>query len=521
MAWAKLSSTARFNLATSGVIGFPLAELPARIEDLEINGASSYGYAPLQERLAKKTGAPGDCIVASIGTSMANFVALSVLIQRGDEVLLEQPTYPYLLEISQWLGADVRRFKRKENFDVDLDELARAIRPTTKLIVLANLHNPSSAFTHEETMRQIGELAARVGARVVVDEVYLEAIFDRPWRSAFFLGDNFIVTSSLTKAYGLSGLRCGWILAQPDLAQRMWDFVDLTYGIPAHPAERLSVIALDHLPHIAQRARDLLERNRILLNAFLIASDKYLEAAPSRFGTTAAPRLRNGDVENFCERLRTEFETTVVPGHYFEAPQHFRIGIGGPTDELEQGLERISTALASSQDRIKKSKESEFMIFLRAECARLRMNIPSPGAVRETIDFLSETFPNWNIETSPEEFAKLLIKRYPELRFEWSDPGVDGAGLEDEPATEKQIGYLKILGVPIPSSLGIRAASDLIEKWKDRATDAQKRRLNFYRLDYDPNISKDQATQLIDHYKAKHPESEGAYQEWKIKNGIS
>ncbi len=128
----------------------------------------------------------------------------------------------------------------------------------------------------------------------------------------------------------------------------MWDFVDLTYGIPAHPAERLSVIALDHLPHIAKRARDLLERNRGLLNAFLAANSKYLEVAPSRFGTTVALRLRSGRVEDFCNRLRQEFETTVVPGHYFEAPQHFRLGIGGPTDELEQGLERISTALTSA-----------------------------------------------------------------------------------------------------------------------------------------------------------------------------
>ena len=347
MAWAKLGAASRFNLANSGVMGYPLAELPARIEDLEINGASSYGYAPLQERLAKKTGAPDECIVASIGTSMANFVALSVLIQRGDEVLIEQPTYPYLLEIAQWLGAKLRRFRRHpdKNFEVDPRELEREIRPSTKLVILANLHNPSCAFIEEDVMRQVGEMAAGVGARVVVDEVYLETLFHHPWRSAFFLGENFIITSSLTKAYGLSGLRCGWILAQPDLARRMWDFVDLTYGIPAHPAERLSVIALDHLPRIAELARALLERNRTLLNSFLTAHNKHLDAEPSRFGTTVAPRLRTGRVEDFCELLRHEFETTVVPGHFFEAPQHFRIGIGGPTDILEEGLARISTAL--------------------------------------------------------------------------------------------------------------------------------------------------------------------------------
>ena len=353
MRWAKLCAEARFNLATSGVIDYPLAELPARIEDLEINGPGRYGYPPLQERLVRKTGAPTECILTSIGTSMANFIALSALIESGDEVLIERPAYQPTLNIVHWLGANVSRFERRSenNFDVDLAELERQIRPTTKLIVLANLHNPSSALLEEGIMRQIGEMAARVGARVFVDEVYLEMLFDRPSRSAFFLGENFVATSSLTKAYGLSGLRCGWILAQPDLVRRMHDIVDFTYGIQAHAAERLSVLAFDHLPRIAERARTLIERNRALLNAFLAAHGEHLETKPSRLGTTVVPRLRAGRVEDFCELLRTEFETTVVPGQFFEAPQHFRIGIGGPTDILEGGLARISTALLCHVER--------------------------------------------------------------------------------------------------------------------------------------------------------------------------
>ncbi len=257
MRWAKLCGAARFNLAGSGVMDYPLRELPARIEDLEISGPGQYGYSPLRERLAKKTGATDESIVVSIGTSMANFIALAALIERGDEVLIEQPTYQPMVQIAQWLGAHVRRFARPadKSFHVDLAELEREIRPTTKLIVLTNLHNPSSALIEEDDTRRIGALAARVGARVLVDEVYLETLFDRSWRSAFFLGDNFTVTSSLTKAYGLSGLRCGWILTQPHLTQRMCDLVDLTYGILAHSAERLSVLALDHLPQIAHNAR--------------------------------------------------------------------------------------------------------------------------------------------------------------------------------------------------------------------------------------------------------------------------
>ncbi len=341
--WAKLRSTARFNLATSGVENYPLRDLPARIEDLEITGPGLYGYPELRERLVRKTGAPDESLVLSIGTSMANFIALSALIERGQDVLVEQPTYQPMLHIAQWLGAKVRRFTRDpaNEWKIDIDRLRGLVRPETKLIVLSNLHNPSSALIPENEMREIGA----IGPRVFVDEVYLEAMFDSPERSSFFLGDNFTITNSLTKAYGLSGLRCGWILTQPDLVPRMHALVDLTYGVSAHSAERLSVIALDHLAPIAQHARELLERNRQLVNAFLAAHARQLECAPSKFGTCVAPRMRDGRVEDFCRRLRDEFETSVVPGHFFEAPQHFRIGLGGASDILEQGLERIATLL--------------------------------------------------------------------------------------------------------------------------------------------------------------------------------
>src|SRR5258708_19452399 len=128
-----------------------------------------------------------------------------------------------------------------------------------RLMVVTNLDNPSGVVLEEETLRAIGEMARSVGARVLVDEVYLELLFDRPQRSAFHLGEHFIVTSSLTKAYGLSGLRCGWILAAPELAERMWHHNDLFGNIPAHITDRLSVIALAHLYTIRARPKSLLE----------------------------------------------------------------------------------------------------------------------------------------------------------------------------------------------------------------------------------------------------------------------
>lgn len=344
--WAKLHSGAKYNLATSGLEGFPLAQLPVKIEDLEISVGGSYGYPPLQERLAKKNGVPIECVVAANGTSMANHLAMAALLNPGDEVLIEEPAYEPLLNVAQYLGAKIRRFRRRfENaFALDLREIEKNITPRTQLIVVTNLHNPTGARATDAQLRAIGEIAKKNGANVLVDEVYLDACFDPAARSAFHLGENFIITSSLTKAFGLSGLRCGWILASPPLAERMWRINDLYGVIPAHVAELLSVIALDRLGKIADYARTRLQANRPILQRFL-DSRRDLSAIPAENGTTAFPRLTSGNVDGLCRLLREKYETSVVPGAFFEMPGHFRIGIGGKTEFLEEGLRRLGHTL--------------------------------------------------------------------------------------------------------------------------------------------------------------------------------
>lgn len=344
--WAKTRSQARFNLATSGVAHYPLKELSVTLDDIELSGPSWYGYEPLLNALAAKCQVAPDCLVAAIGASQANHLAMATMIEPGDEVLIEQPVYDPVLALAYYLGARVKRFRRRfENgFRIEPEEIERNVTPRTRLIVITNLHNPSGALTDEAALQQIGEIARRVGARVLVDEVYLEMLFERAPRSAFHRGREFIVTNSLTKVYGLSGLRCGWILAEPELARRIWRLNDLFCNIPAHPAERLSVIALERLDKIAARARALLETNRALLNRFFDSRDD-LEIVRPEFGTVAFPRLKRGNVDELCTLLRDKYDTTVVPGKFFEMPDHFRIGIGGDSDALRAGLDRLGAAL--------------------------------------------------------------------------------------------------------------------------------------------------------------------------------
>ena len=348
MLWAKTQSRAKFNLATSGVGPFPIADLPVTIDQLEINGDSAYGYAPLQRAIAEKCGVDPDCVVAAAGASMANHLAMATLIDPGDEVLIEQPTYELLTSTLLYLGAALKTFVRDEDNGYALDpaEVRRAITPTTKLIVLTNLHNPSSVLAPDSVLREIGDLARGVGARVLVDEVYLDAVYTDTPKTSFHLGPEFIVTTSLTKVYGLSGLRCGWILAEPDLARAMWRLNDLFSSIPAHPAELLSVVALENLNHIRERARKIVETDRMLLREFLVRQEG-VSSPCTEFGTTAILRLAKGNVDNLLARLRTEHETSAVPGHFFGLPNHVRVGMGVNTEMFREGLQRISRALAT------------------------------------------------------------------------------------------------------------------------------------------------------------------------------
>jgi aspartate/methionine/tyrosine aminotransferase len=346
MIWAKTQTHLPYNLASSGMTNYPLSSLPVSIVELEITGDSYYGYGPLLDAIARKEGVSPSNIFTTIGASLANHIAMASLLNAGDEVLIEQPTYELISSAASYLGTAIKRFPRRpENgYQIDPDDVRRTVSPRTKLIVLTNLHNPSGCYTDATRLTAIGEIARTHGARVLVDEVYLDGAVSEKPRSAVHLGPEFIVTNSLTKMYGLSGLRCGWVSGQPDLIRAMWELNDLFDGIPPFPTEQLSVVALRNLEEIGRQNRAILAVNRSLFaNALRNMPD--LTDPLSGHGTIYFSRFTGGDVDTFVEFLRNNFETAVVPGKYFDMPEYIRIGLGGENEMFREGVTRLEESL--------------------------------------------------------------------------------------------------------------------------------------------------------------------------------
>jgi len=343
MEWAKGRPRPEIDLAGSNLLACTQDDLPGARDALEIEGESPEGYVPLVERIAARYGVAADNVATAVGCSGANFLALAALVEAGDDVLVESPGYDPLPAAARMLGANVVSFERRfeDGWRLDPDRIARAMTPRARVVVVTSPHNPSGVMASEADLEAIGRVAEKNGAAVLVDEVYLDLPGGRP---AATISPVFVSTNSLTKAYGLASLRCGWALAAPEITERIRrarDVVDVWSPIPS---DRLSVVAFQEIDRLLGRAHGLFLANAPLVAAFLLGRPE-LECVPSR-ATIVFPRFHDGrDAGPFVEKLLREHGVAVVPGTFFDSPSHFRIAYGGATDSLRRGLSAIGQCL--------------------------------------------------------------------------------------------------------------------------------------------------------------------------------
>ena len=345
MEWAKSRPAPRIDFATSNLLAGTLDDLPGAREAVDLAGQSPEGWPPLVAAIAERYGVLPENIATAVGCSGANFLALAALVESGDEVLFEQPGYDPLGAAATMLGARLTRFERRfeDGWRLDPDLIARALTPRTRVVMLSSPHNPSGVLASSDELSGIARLAERRGLTVIVDEVYLDLA--RPGHPpSATLSPAFVSTNSLTKAYGLASLRCGWALADPQLAQKIRRARDVVDVWSPMPADRLSVVAFRNLDRLAERARRLVEANGRVVTDFLAARPD-LECVPFH-ATIAFPRFGDGrDAAAFADRLMRDYGVAVVPGSFFDSPSHFRVSFGGATEALAEGLAAIAACL--------------------------------------------------------------------------------------------------------------------------------------------------------------------------------
>jgi aspartate/methionine/tyrosine aminotransferase len=346
MTWAKLRPPPRHDLAGSNLLACSLADLPGASSP-EPNGPNSEGWPPLVDLIASRYGVEPDQVATGAGCSGANFLAFAALVQPGDEVIVERPGYDPLLGALELLGARIVRFDRgfADRWAVDPERVRSAMTPRTRLVVITSPHNPTGVLTPLEVLDRLAADAAAVGAHVLVDEVYLDSAFNERPSPAATRHEALISTNSLTKCYGLSGLRIGWALASRKVARaarRARDVVDVCGALPA---ERMAVSAFQRLDALEARARSIIRPNAERVSRFLSARPE-MEWVPPEGGTMVFPRIRGvRDTRQLAADLMDRHQVAVVPGAFFDAPEHIRIAFGADADTVSAGLTALGDIL--------------------------------------------------------------------------------------------------------------------------------------------------------------------------------
>jgi aspartate/methionine/tyrosine aminotransferase len=360
----------RWNLSESGVLPLRVGELlegEAGRDDL-LGTALKYpeadGSRLLRERIALfYPGANAENVLVTTGTSEANYTTLWGLLEKGDRVAVMLPSYLQAWGIARAYagGADAYRLVETRRgpgrrWALDVDSLERAVTKRTRAILVTNPNNPTGAVLTGEEMDAIVAAARRVGAWIVSDEVYRGAEVGADTPSPTFWGryGRVIVTAGLSKAFGLPGLRTGWIVAPPAQTARLWGYQDYTTLTPSMLSDRLARAALEprRREEILARTREILRRQLPEVEAWVRRHEGVLDVIPPRAGAIALVRYRLpiGSVRLF-DRLRVEKSVLITPGAHFGIGKYLRIGYGYDLGKVREGLSRIDELFAMLQRR--------------------------------------------------------------------------------------------------------------------------------------------------------------------------
>ena len=348
-----------YDMSESGVRPLTLRELVAMGFDLEefldqpLGYSQSNGTIDLRERIAALyPGASVDQVEVTNGTSEANYLVALSQLQAGDEFVMEVPNYMQMPAIARSLGATVRTFRLRQDtgWEPDWEEFERAISARTRLLYLSNPNNPTGSVLSDAAMQRIVDRIESTGTWLLSDEVYLGAEIDRPRTKSFWgMSDKVIVTSGLSKAFGIPGVRIGWIVAPAALAAECWTQHDyLTIG-PNKMSDRIARVAVEkgNRERCFARTRAILAQNMPLAREWIRGFNGSITWREPQAGAIALIKY-DAQVPSLeiAERVRTRQSALIVPGSHVGLEGYLRIWIGGREEFLREGLWRIGQELS-------------------------------------------------------------------------------------------------------------------------------------------------------------------------------
>ena len=347
-----------FNLSESGVHPMTTGELlsyagvPDLLSEVRLGYGQSNGSDELRSRIAALyPGATDQSVVATTGGAEANFVAFWELAGVGKPVAVMVPNYMQVPGLAQNFEGDVLPFRLREEtgWRPDLDQLETALKAGAGLVLVTHPNNPTGVALTAREIDEIVALAGRHGAWVLSDEVYQGAeVGDADVPSFWGRYDKLVVTNSLSKAYGIPGVRLGWCVGPDDVIERLWARTDYTTIAPASLSDALAVTALapEVRPLVLERTRAIVRRNLPVLREWLDAHDGWFAFTPPDAGAICMVRYHVDEPSlDLAERLRAEHGVLIVPGAHFGVEHFMRIGFGPPLDDLRRALERLDAGL--------------------------------------------------------------------------------------------------------------------------------------------------------------------------------
>jgi aspartate/methionine/tyrosine aminotransferase len=344
------------DMSESGVRPLSLHELGElgldldRVMDTPLGYSQSNGTLPLREALAQVyPGATPDHIEVTNGTSEANYLVALSLVRSGDPVAFQVPNYMQFWGLPRSLGAKVRCFHLEidRGWEIDWDEFDRATGPGTRLVYVSNPNNPTGSVLSEQAMRRIVERCEETGAYLLADEVYQGAEIHCPRTRSFWgMSGRVIVTGGLSKAYGIPGVRIGWIVGPKDVTAECWTQHDyLTIG-PNKLSDAVARVAVENREKLYARTRSILQQNLPVVCEWAAGFGGFLTFREPQAGALCLLRYNSPTSSAaLSKRIRVNQSVLIVPGVHLGLEGFLRIWLGGKPEFLAEGLRRIGTEL--------------------------------------------------------------------------------------------------------------------------------------------------------------------------------